>query len=79
MGKHDKTEMVTASIMPNEWYEARIKTLERENLDLHKEMQAVEYGAEMKDGIINELRSEIDELRAQNERLRDAIIREVTR
>ena len=40
MGKHDKVEPATTfswSPMPDEYYKARIKTLEKENLKLGKE------------------------------------------
>lgn len=81
MGKHDKVEKLTAQIMPNEWYEARIRTLERENLTLKhefdKEQEAYEYGDQMSKQVIAELRCMVDDLTAENSKLKERLIREV--
>lgn len=43
MGKHDKKEEQTTVFswqpMPDDWYKARIQTLEKENLELRKQIE----------------------------------------
>ena len=49
MGKHDKVEPVTTfswQPMPDEWYKARIETLEKENLRLAEENKRLEMHVE---------------------------------
>ena len=66
MGKHDmKTEDIKlqARVMPNEWYEARIKALADENRSMAAEIQALEHKEDIMNGIIAELKEEISELK----------------
>ena len=81
MGKHDKPEMITANVMSNAWYEARIKTVERENIELKhrldKEEEAYEYSDEMHKQVIAELEARIAELEAENSKLKESLIKEI--
>lgn len=65
MGKHDKTEDIRlqARVMPNDWYEARIKALEKENHKLSEEIMACEHRETMLHGCIAELNEEIYKLK----------------
>ena len=80
MGKHDKQDTTFSwQPMPNEWYEARIKQLEDENRKLNKEIEALEYKEEMLKGCIGELKSDMDDLIADKERLEKAVLRAALR
>lgn len=87
MGKHDKTnfewtEPVVINYEPpkDDFYKARISTLERENFELHKEIEkrAKWYGMgkDAFDARHEELANEVTRLREENEKLRKALVRE---
>ena len=72
MGKHDGAIEFKWEPMPDEYYKARINTLERENLALHKKIEeleksigiaeiAMEHQETISDGISNELNEIIKE------------------
>lgn len=77
MAKHEKTEVLTAQVMPNEWYEARIATLEKENLALHERIHELEDSAARAEKAFNIIEAEYiskveyDELVAKFEELQD--------
>lgn len=80
MGKHDKQEInFSWDPMPDEFYKARIETLERENLAKDKEIEALEHEAEMLKGCINELKTDMGDLILENSSLRDAVVRAALR
>lgn len=81
MGKHDKKEAANFSWspMPDEFYKARIETLERESLAKDKEIEALEHDIEMLKGIINELKTDMGDLILENNSLRDAVVRAALR
>ena len=80
MGKHDKQEIKFSwNPMPDEFYKARIETLERENLSKDKEIEALEHDIEMLKGCINELKSDMGDLILENNSLRDAVVRAALR
>ena len=65
MGKHDKVTPATEfswNPMPDEFYKARIETLERECRSKDKEIEALEHDIEMLKGVIGELKDENDKL-----------------
>ena len=66
-----------------EWYKARIRTLEKENLQLRNELEKrAEYYGMGKDAFeknYNDIADENAKLRDENERLKAALIREATR
>lgn len=74
MGKHDKKEQTNFSWqpMPDEFYKARISTLEKENVRLREELLnkersiggyelAIDHQDEIHDGIIGEYQQLLDE------------------
>lgn len=80
MGKHDKQEVKFSwNPMPDEFYKARIQTLEKENLSKDKEIEALEHDIEMLKGVINELKTDISDLILENSSLRDAVVRAALR
>jgi hypothetical protein len=82
MGKHDRREEYTKfswQPMPDEFYKARIETLERENLTKDKEIEALGHDIEMLKGCINELKSDMGDLILENNSLRDAVVRAALR
>ena len=83
MGKHDKKDdhitVFTWQPMPDEFYKARIETLERENLSKDKEIEALEHDIEMLKGCINELKTDMGDLILENQSLRDAVVRAALR
>ena len=80
MGKHDKQDTTfTWQPMPDEFYKARIETLERENLSKDKEIEALEHDIEMLKGCINELKTDMGDLILENNSLRDAVVRAALR
>ena len=80
MGKHDKQEVnFSWNPMPDEFYKARIKTLEKENRDLSREVEALEHDIEMLKGCINELKTDMGDLILENNSLRDAVVRAALR
>ena len=86
MGKHDMkttpaSEVTTFSWqpMPDEFYKARIETLERENLSKDKEIEALEHDNKMLKGCINELKTDMGDLILENQSLRDAVVRAALR
>lgn len=79
MGKHDKQTNFNWNPMPDEFYKARIETLERENLSKDKEIEALENDIEMLKGCINELKADMGDLILENQSLRDAVVRAALR
>ena len=83
MGKHDKkvepATQITCHVMPDEYYKARIKKLELENLAKDKEIEALEHNIEMLNGCIGELRSDLGDLILENSSLKDAVVRAALR
>lgn len=81
MGKHDKKEQTvfTWEPMPDEFYKARIETLERENLAKDKEIEALEHQVEMLKECINELKTDMGDLILENNSLKDAVVRAALR
>lgn len=79
MGKHDKQTNFNWNPMPDEFYKARIETLERENLSKDKEIEALEHDIEMLKGCINELKADMGDLILENQSLRDAVVRAALR
>ena len=65
----------------DDFYKARISTLERENQELYsklaKEEEANAREFDMKMGIIGELREELAELKEENAKLKDMYIKAV--
>ena len=79
MGKHDiKTEFKWEP-MPDEFYKARIETLEREGRDKDKEIEALEHDIDMLKGVIGELKTDMGDLILENQSLRDAVVRAALR
>ena len=82
MGKHDKVTPATEfswSPMPDEFYKARIETLERECRSKDKEIEALEHDIEMLKGVIGELKTDMGDLILENNSLRDAVVRAALR
>ena len=82
MGKHDKVTPATEfswNPMPDEFYKARIETLERENRSKDKEIEALEHDIEMLKGVIGELKTDMGDLILENNSLRDAVVRAALR
>lgn len=82
MGKHDKVEPATTfkwDPMPDEFYKARIETLERECRSKDKEIEALEHDIEMLKGVIGELKTDMGDLILENNSLRDAVVRAALR
>ena len=102
MGKHDKetnfkwekpeVEAVRISFDPpkDDFYKARISTLERENYELRQRVrqleievgrmeQIVDHDEEITNGLIAEYKDEIDDLKLQNEELKEALVRAALR
>ena len=84
MGKHDGAIEFKWEPMPDEYYKARINTLERENLALHKKIEeleknigiaemAMEHQETVCDGISNELNEIIDQKNDEIEVLKGQI------
>lgn len=79
-GKHDKKDInFSWNPMPDEFYKARIQTLEKENLAKDKEIEALEQDIEMLRGIIGELKTDMGDLILENNSLRDAVVRAALR
>ena len=73
MGKNDKQEIKFSwNPMPDEFYKARIETLERDNLSKDKEIVMLK-------GCINELKCDMGDLILENNSLRDAVVRAALR
>ena len=68
---------LSADVMPDAWYKARIKQLEGEYMRLNQEIQALEDKEEKLNGVIDELKEDIAELEKENNKLRDEIIRRI--
>ena len=88
MGKHDKTNFtwekpeikVIRYDPPNdEYYKARISTLEKENQELNREVEALEKNEQMLQGCIGEYKDEIDALKMKVKMLEDAIVKAALR
>ena len=84
MGKHDGAIEFKWEPMPDEYYKARISTLEKENLALHKKIEeleknigiaemAMEHQETVCDGISNELNEIIDQKNDEIEVLKGQI------
>ena len=74
MGKNTKEEaragevreiLISAETKPDEWYKARITTLEKENLGLVKELEASEDKIDKLNGVIDEYKNDIADLEAK--------------
>ena len=72
-----ETLELSADVMPDAWYKARIKQLEGEYMRLNQEIQALEDKEDKLNGVINELHEAIAELEVENTKLRDEIIRRI--
>ena len=91
MGKHDKQATnFSWDPMPDDFYKARIKTLEQENLKLAEEVEKqktfVAYATdrytklqEEYEASINELKADLGDLILENQSLRDAVVRAALR
>ena len=102
MGKHDKeatfkwgrpeVEAVKITYEPprDDFYKARISTLERENYELRQRVrqleievgraeQIIDHDEEITNGLIAEYKDEINDLRLQNEELKEALVRAALR
>lgn len=74
-GKHEKKELTYGmEPMPDEFYKARIKTLEKENLELNREIEALEDKVQKLQGVIGEMNDIIAGLEAANEKLKAAYL-----
>ncbi len=72
-----ETIELSADVMPDAWYKARIKQLEGEYMRLNQEIQALEDKEEKLNGVIDELHEATAELEKENNKLRDEIIRRI--
>ena len=73
--KHEKKEVTYGmEPMPDEFYKARIKTLEKENLDLHKEIEALEDKVHKLQGVIGEMNDAIVALEDKEQKLKAAYL-----
>ena len=93
MGKHDKpnfkwekpegpgvaVEKISYDPPKNEWYEARIRTLEKENADLNRELEAMKKNVDRLYGAIAEMNETTAELDAENAKLKAALVRAALR
>ena len=80
MGKHDKTETnFSWQPMPDEWYKARIKALEKEGLEKDKEIENLKDVIEKLQSSVMELRTDMGDLILENNGLRDAVVRAALR
>ena len=81
--KPEEPEVISYEPPKEEWFLARIHTLERENVQLRAELEkrAEWYGMgkDAFDARHNEMADEIAKLRDENTRLRTALIREAIR
>ena len=76
MGKHEKKEehILTANVMPDDFYKARIKTLEKENRELAKEVEALEDKEQKLRGCILEMREEMASLKEFKSKILKVVI-----
>ena len=65
--------------MPDEFYKARIETLERESRSKDREIETLEHNVEMLKGVIGELKTDMGDLILENQSLRDAVVRAALR
>lgn len=92
MGKHDKQEstIFSWSPMPDEWYRARISTLEKENLALREKVNNLEkeigkleliidHDEEIRSGLTNEYSDYCREQQALITELKEAIVQAALR
>ena len=80
MGKHDKQEMnFSWQPMPDEWYKARISTLEKEGLEKDKEIEKLKTAIEKLQSSLMEMRTDMGDLILENNSLRDAVVRAALR
>lgn len=91
MGKNDKEETVLrATVDEAEWLRERNYTLAKENTQLREQVKklqdalgnmelCLEHGENIGQGIINELKEEIEDLKAMNAELKDALVRAALR
>lgn len=89
MGKHDKPttfqwetpEVKVYRYEPpkDEFYKARITTLEKENRELSKEVEALEHNELKLQGVIGEYKDEIDALKIKVKMLEDAVLKAALR
>ena len=74
----------------DDFYKARISTLERENYELREKVreleievgraeQIIDHDEEITNGLIAEYKDEIDDLKLQNEELKEALVRAALR
>lgn len=73
MGKHDKRELTGDA----EFYQAKVERLEQKVRELSRDVEANEHEIEKKNGIIKEIRGELDRLTVENAKLRNALIKAV--
>ena len=80
MGKHDKQEInFSWNPMPDEWYKARISTLEKEGLEKDKEIEKLKNAIEKLQSSLMEMRTDMGDLILENNSLRDAVVRAALR
>ena len=80
MGKHDKQDInFSWNPMPDEFYKARIETLERESRSKDREIETLEHNVEMLKGVIGELKTDMGDLILENQSLRNAVVRAALR
>ena len=102
MGKHEKQTnfkwggpevkavKITYEPPKDDFYKARISTLERENYELREKVreleievgraeQIIDHDEEITNGLIAEYKDEIDDLKLQNEELKEALVRAALR
>ena len=89
MGKHDKeasfhwekpeVKVIRYDQPKDEFYKARITTLEKENQELNREVEALEKNEQMLQGCIGEYKDEIDALKLKVKMLEDAIVKAALR
>lgn len=85
MGKHEKQEVMEFSAEIDElaYYKERNQTLLRENNELRKKLDYIEetyvVGDELHKAAHAELQQKIDELKEENAKLKEALIREACR
>lgn len=87
MGKHDKQEetVLRATVDEAEWLRERNHTLAKENTQLREQVKklqdalgnvelCMEHGENISQGIINELKEEINDLNTEIEKLKKALV-----
>lgn len=83
MGKHDKTEVLTATINEDEYLMERVKTLAKENAALRAQLAKKEQDYQLLARMYEKSSNTTDDIVAQKDveikRLKDALIRALLR